>query len=202
MDKKTIDLEFWPKSTVKTFLLCNHFWLVCLIGIIGLATIRSPPVYGKIDFFLLDGRPWWPSWKALIADSRTNDKTPVYTDFITGYILDGVFGEVTLLEVFQVQDKLPTLYIEDMEENKLPAGLLNIYLTQEDFSKDFKCVINLIGYRSSWVPEETGHWHKKMGDTSEFYKFRTLNGESNTRLRLKNFPLKKCAVFTPENNKE
>lgn len=185
---------------IKKLLYHNLFWLTCLAGIIGLATIRSYPVYGKIDFYLLDGRPWWPSWKALIADARASDNTPVYTDFITGYILDGVFGKITLLEVFQVQDRLPILYIEDMEENKLPTGLLNIYLTWEDLKEDFKCIINLIGYTSSWVPDETGHWSSKMGNTSEFYKFKTLHREPDILPRLRKFPLQKCNVYTSQHN--
>ena len=198
MDKKTIDLEFWPKSTVKTFLLCNHFWLVCLIGIIGLATIRSPPVYGKIDFYLLDGRPWWPKWKTLVTDNRTNGKVPICTDAVTGYILDGVFGEVTLLEGYQNRDRMFTLYIEDMEENKIPAELLNIYLSQEGLTKDFKCVINLLGYASSWVPDETRHWSRRVGKTSEFYKLRAHQRESDIRLALKNIPLQRCVIYGSE----
>ena len=180
---------------MKEFLLCNHFWLVCLAGIIGLATVRSFPVCGKIDFYLLDGRPWWPEWKTLIKDTQTNGKTPVYTDSITGYILDGVFGEVTLLEGHQNSDKIFTLYIEDMEENKVPTGRLNIYLTPEDIAKDSKCVINLIGYTSSWIPDETRHWSRRVGKTSEFYKFRSHQGESDIRLTLKNFPLQRCVVY-------
>lgn len=186
---------------IKNLLWRNYFWLLCLVGFIGLATVRSPPIYGKIDFYLLNGRPWWPAWKALVANTRASVKTPVYTDNITGYILGGVFNDVLLLDV--VSNRRPTLYIEDMEKNELPEKhLLNKLLTQEDLAKDFKCVINLIGYSSSWVPEETRHWHRRVGNTSQFYKFRDLHEKSDLRLRLKHFPLQKCAVYAPEGNKE
>ena len=190
-----------PECPIKAFLCCNLFWLTCLAGVIGLATIRSPPFYGKLDFYFLDGRPWWPGWSNLVTDTLTSNQNPVYTDYATAYILSGVFGEVPLLDA--IRNRTPTLYIEDMEKNKLPEQqFLNIYLTKEDLSRDFKCVINLIGYTSSWVPAETGHWHGRMGKTSQFYKFRFLQGESDIRLRLKNFPLQKCAVYAPEDNKE
>jgi len=179
---------------VRTFLLRNSFWLVCLAGIIGLATIRSHPVYGKIDFFLLNGRPWWPDWEALVTSTGNGGNVPVYTDYVTGSILGGVFGKVPVLDV--IRHRIPTLSIEDMETNTLPAKrFLNIYLTKEDLAQDFTCVINLIGYESSWVPDETGHWSRRMGRTDEFYTLRTAGRESNTRVALKNFPLQKCVVF-------
>ena len=186
---------------IKLLLRRNYFWLLCLAGIFALATIRSGPVYGKFDFYLLNGRPWWPAWKALVTDTRTNPRTPVYTDNITGYILGGVFSEIPLLDV--VSNKRPTLYIEDMEKNELPEKKnINKILTSTDLAKDFKCVINLIGYQSSWVPEETGHWNRRVGKTSEFYQSRTFHEKSDISLRLKNFPLQKCAVYAPEDNKE
>lgn len=201
MRKKIFHPQTRSKHLVKVFLWRNLFWLACLASVVGLATVRSHPVYGKIDFYLLDGRPWWPGWKSLVTNTGTNHNIPVYSDYATSYILGGVFGEVPLLDV--IRNRPPILYIEDMEKNKLPEQqVLNIYLTQDDLSKDFKCVINMIGYSSSWVPDETGHWHRRMGNTSDFYKFRNPHGESDTRLRLKNFPLQKCAVFFPENYKE
>ena len=203
-------IEMWIKKNgpqgrfeflVKAFLCRNLFWLVCLAGVTVMATIRSPPFYGKLDFYLLDGRPWWPGWSTLITKTQAQDQTPVYTDYTTTYVLSGVFGEIPLLD--PIRNRTPTLYIEDMEKNKLPEQqFLNIYLTQKDLSKDFKCVVNLIGYTSSWVPDETGHWHRSMGDTGGFYKFRTIIGEPDTRLSLKDFPVQKCAVYAPENNKE
>ena len=184
---------------IKVLLSRNHFWLACLAGIICLATIRSHPVYGKIDFYLVDGRPWWPEWKTLVRNVRSFDNRPVYTDYVTGSILGGVFGEVILLEVMRSR-KITTLDIDDMEKNKLPAkSLLNFYLTEEELTKDFKCVINLIGYESSWVPDETGHWSRKMGKTSAFYKFKDIHGESKTRIRLKTVPLQRCAVYFANN---
>ena len=198
MVKKLFQPQACLRRLIKALLCRNLFWLVCLASVIGLATVRSHPVYGKIDFYLLDGRPWWPSWKPLVTYTRTNDNTPVYTDYATAYILGGVFGEVPLLDV--IGNRPTTLYIEDMEKNKLPEQqVLNIYLTQEDLSKDFKCIINLIGYKSSWVPEETGYWNKTIGNTRKFYNFRTHASKSDIGLALKNFPLHKCAVFAQEN---
>lgn len=181
MDTELLKKQTRSKFTIKAFLWRNYFWFFCLAGILSLATIRSPPVYGKIDFFLLDGRPWWPEWKALVTETRTKGKTPVYTDLVTGYyILGCVFGEVPLVDTFL--NKKGIIYIEDMENLK----------------KNFKCIINLVGYTSSWVPEETGHWSSKVGKTSEFYKFRTRHKESDIRVMLKKFPLQRCVVYDQE----
>ena len=185
MGKKNSPPQARSKCLAKKFLCRNLFWLVCLAGLVGLSTIRSHPVYGKIDFYLLDGRPWWPGWKALVMHSQTNGKTPIYTDYVTGYyVLYSVFGETPLADMFR--HKGGTLYVEDME----------------NFKKDFRCVINLIGYTSSWIPEETRHWASKIGKTSEFYKLKARKGEPDINFTLKNFPLQKCVVFAPENYTE
>ena len=39
---------------------------------IQLSAIRSPPIYGKLDFLLLDNKPWWPDWEIIINDSIKN----------------------------------------------------------------------------------------------------------------------------------
>ena len=196
MDTQSPKNQVRSKLTVTVFLWRNFFWFFCLAGIIILATIRSPPIYGKIDFFLLDGRPWWPGWKDLVTESRTNGKTPIYTDYVTGYILGGVFGETPLL-LDTARNRILTLYIEDMEKNEFSKNhLINTYLPKDCLTKNFKCVINLIGYESSWVPKETGHWNGRIGETSNFYKFRTPHREVDIRIALKNFPLQHCTVYS------
>ena len=200
MDTQLPKNQVRSKLTVTVFLWRNCFWFFCLAGIISLATIRSPPIYGKLDFFLLDGRPWWPGWKELVTDSRTKGKTPIYTDYVTGYILGGVFGETPLL-LETVRNRMPILYIEDMEKNEFSENhFINTYLPKKDLEKKFKCVINLIGYTSSWVPEETGHWHRRIGETSEFYKFRIPHREVDIRLALKNSPLQHCSLYSKNSN--
>lgn len=148
----------------------NLFFGGCLTLVFIIGAMRSHPFFGKWDFFFVEGRPWWPAWRDLIRDTRARGKVPVYTDYITGYILAGVFGEQTVVNVGD--DKIPRLIIEDMEEGRLPAEefLSNAYI-QAGRPRDFRCVINLKGYQSSWVPGETGHWRSQVADTSKFYSF-------------------------------
>jgi len=175
----------------------NIFYTVCFLTLISLSLIRSYPFFGKLEFILLDGRPWWPSWELLIKDNREEGIATVYTDYITGYILAGVFGKNTVVNVGR--HKIPILFIDDMEENKLPGkAFLSLFLTREKGKgSDFSCIINLIGYESSWVPEETHHWQSHLANTSRFYQFKNPSTGSSIFTELERFPPKRCKVYFP-----
>lgn len=172
------------------------FYCACLFMVTVLGTVRSAPIYGKIDFLLLDGRPWWPAWEALIQETRAKGHGgPVYTDYITGYILAGIFGEKTVVNVGD--DKIPTLFVDDMVEDKVPeAEFLSQFLLRTPKADNFKCVVNLIGYRSSWVPIETHHWNKTLADTRRFYQFRDTEKNLDFHGELERTKLKRCTVYS------
>jgi hypothetical protein len=179
----------------------NIFYCACLAAMISLGMIRSYPLYGKIDFFLLDGRPWWPQWETLVQETRKIGNNPVYTDYTTGYILAGIFGQQTVLKVSDY--KVPRLYIEDMVENKVPEGkFTNIFFIKGKKYYDFRCVVNLIGYQSSWVPDETRHWDSNLADTSRLYQFKNAQKSLDIFTELEHFPLKKCVVYFPAEKKK
>lgn len=168
----------------------------CLLCVYCLGMIRTHPFYGKIDFLLLNGRPWWPTWEALIQQTRDQGNTFAYTDYITSYILTGVFGEKTVINV--ESNKIPELYIEDMEAGKLPEKqFLNLSLLRSNKKEDYKCIINLIGYQSSWVPDETRHWNSNIAVTSRYYQFKNTKKYSDFSPDLKLYALKKCVAFFP-----
>lgn len=73
------------------------YYLLCLFMIIGLGSIRSPPVYGKLDFLLLDGRSWWGAWQPMITKVLRQGTRPVLSDMMTSTVLRGVFGQRALL---------------------------------------------------------------------------------------------------------
>ena len=70
--------------------------MICLIGLFFLSTIRSDPVYGKLDFILLESKPWWNDWKPMIQKLMKQNKKPIYTDALTSNVLNGVFNQLTV----------------------------------------------------------------------------------------------------------
>lgn len=178
----------------------NFFYIFCVIVLFIFSAIRSHPFFGKLDFYVVDGRPWWPRWSTLIQKTRENGNFPVYTDYVTGYIL-AAFGEDTVLNVGV--HKIPKLFIEDMEKNILPKReYLSSSFVRSKKKGPYKCIINLIGYDSSWVPTETGHWNSRIADTSKFYKFKDPNEKFSFQSGTTTFPLKNCTVYFPDKNEK
>ncbi len=149
------------------------FFSICLAGIFLVGAVRSHPFYGKIDFLMLDGRPWWPAWRQIVDETRRRGGQPVYTDYITGYVLASVFGEKVLLRVGSL-DRYPVLSVPDMEKGVVAdTKTVNNSLMLSVSKGEFSCVINLLGYTSSWVPDETKHWRREIAETGRWYRFDT-----------------------------
>ena len=93
-------------------------------------------------------------------------------------------------------EKMPQLYVEDMEGGQLPADeFLNEAYIRAGRSTDLRCVINLIGYRSSWVPTETRHWKANLANTARFYHVRSEAGRVGEAFLLQHLSLKNCVIF-------
>jgi hypothetical protein len=89
------------------------YFCLCLLLLLFLAGIRSAPVYGKLDFLLLDSKPWWPEWRPMVTEIIGKGTQPVLTDPTTSAVLSGVFGQDTALQRrFHHQ---PFLYVEHLE---------------------------------------------------------------------------------------
>ncbi len=73
------------------------YYLLCLVLIVGLGSVRSSPIYGKLDFLLLDGRPWWRAWQPMITKVLQQGTRPVLSDMMTSTVLRGVFAQKALL---------------------------------------------------------------------------------------------------------
>ncbi len=74
--------------------LQRGYFLCCLLTVVVLASIRSQPVYGKLDFYLLDGCPWWKSWRPLIEQTLADNSTrPILSDMITDTVFRAVFAQ-------------------------------------------------------------------------------------------------------------
>ncbi len=81
-------------SKKQVFKAC--YFLCCCVFVLGLSAIRSGPVYGKLPFILLDSRPWWTPWQAMISTVLEQGEQPVLTDMITSAVLRGVFDVETV----------------------------------------------------------------------------------------------------------
>ncbi len=71
----------------------NIYFLACLVVIFGLGTIRSSPVFGKLDFLLLPGRPWQDSWHSMIEEVVVQGEKPIVSDIITSTVFRAVFAQ-------------------------------------------------------------------------------------------------------------
>ncbi|MCP3933469.1 MAG: hypothetical protein GY705_30740 [Bacteroidetes bacterium] len=127
-----------------------YFILLCCICV-GLSSVREKPIYGKLDFLLLDGKPWWPSWKPMIEYALTSGNTPIISDIITSGILHGVFSQPTLYS-FKVTP--PEVLLIDKIDEKirptvkiLPVGSFSLLLsaTSSERREIIELMIDYIG---------------------------------------------------------
>ena len=179
---------------MKNLLKKNLFFCISSIVLITLGSMRSSPLYGKIDFFFVEGKPWWPSWKNLITQTREKSETALYTDYVTAYVLAGVYGEKPLIDV--EQQKTYVLIIENMEQREIPLNKKKSWHFIRDIKEvTTKCIINTIGYESSWVPGETKHWNHNLSNTAKYYKYKDISKIDNLVKNLEYFGPRDCLVF-------
>ncbi len=190
----------------------KHFYFVFVFVLVVLiASIRSAPIYGKLDFLLLDSKRWWPEWQPMVVEVLEQGTRPVYTDPTTSLIFNGIFGQQTVIGRYH-----PTpMFVEAMDRLNTPIPqvvpwgaytiLLNVtpdvFLTAQKSSADsvewaypFRCVINLQSFTPTWVPVETNHWSTNFADSGWFYRY---NGTSNSEMliRLREQSPNNCMVF-------
>jgi len=65
---------------------------------------------------------------------------------------------------------------------------------QEGGSYPYRCLINLHGFESSWVPAETGHWPERWSKPYLLYEFQGKHGKEIEPLLKKNLP-QNCMVY-------
>lgn len=200
------------------------WYLCCCIALLACASIRSAPVYGKLDFILVDSKPWWPAWKPMIDELFDADDRPIVTDATTSTVLNSVFNLDT---VYFRRIAFPLiLHIEQLElDNKplsasLPFGAY--MLLERESSKHpsengqnevsfpewrqaleasagnggrpFHCVVNLEGFTPSWVSWETLHWNPFLAYTSSHYRYHSLRNDALIK-ELQTVKLQNCKVY-------
>lgn len=157
----------------------RSYYGICFVIVVLLSTVRTGPIYGKLDFILLDSKVWWKQWKPMIRDMFADQHQNIYTDQTTHNVLHDVFN-------------LPTRVLRT---NGRPFRVSDVqWLDKIGRRKNADCLVNLHSYPSSWVPRETGHWSSEYSDTASYYSYNDLQGD-----RLKSFlkknPLQNCSVY-------
>lgn len=179
----------WVKS------IHRSFYLVSLILLLILSSIRSDPLYGKLDFIRLDSRPWWPEWKTLIELVFEKRKT-VYTDPMTVLVLEMVFDIDAVYRVPGGHGGERPLSLEPGTPN-LPgwSGSINIeQMIRDNLDNQYHCIINLKGFKKSWVAIETGHWQETLGQTSRHYHYKGKSGDE-LKKTLSEGNINNCFIF-------
>jgi len=146
----------WAYIKKKYPILANHDIFICfilLLFILLTGSIRRHPIYGKIDFLMVNGKPWWPDWKPILHYLSTTNFSKVDTDYTTGYVLHSVFG----IKLSRNRSNI-LQFSESVKVN-----------IREMVNGDDICIINLHGFKPSWVPFVSKHWDPSLSDTRRFY---------------------------------
>lgn len=121
-----MDLTLWRK----------FFFLLCLLCIVVLSSVRSRPVYGKLDFLLVDGHPWWRPWQPMIEQVLQDGNTPILSDMATSTVLRAVFAQKAVsfrfVRRYSHLDVDTLVEMNQGEKKNFPAGALVLLLDLEN----------------------------------------------------------------------
>ena len=96
------------------------YYVLCLLLVVLIGTIRGKPFYGKFDFITVDTKPWWPSWKPMIEEVLQGDQQkPILSDPITSTVFKGVFGQETIYSRERAFSR-NSLIVEKLEKTNHP----------------------------------------------------------------------------------
>ncbi len=114
------------------------FFFLSLLSLIFFGSHRAGPIYGKLDFLLLDSKPWWPAWKPMIEDLLNAESSkPILSDPMTSTVMRGVFGQETIHRRTLVFKNY--FLVEKWDElnnvSYLPPGALILLLSSSEKNK-------------------------------------------------------------------
>lgn len=152
----------------------------CILLAFGLSTIRSGPVYGKLDFILVDSLDWWDEWRPMIDTIEHEPDKPILTDPLTRKVINGFLGQPLLKR--KLRTRRERLDIYELEQ----------WLQIRDGS--VRCLINLHSITPTWVPSETHHWPSRAAGVILYYR---VQGQKGDRMieSLKKAPPQFCRVY-------
>ena len=143
-----------------------YFCVVCLL-IITIGSIRSYPIYGKLDFLLIDNKPWWPEWKLLIQDTiNSAEGKIIVTDPTTSTLLNSVFTQRT--KYFRQFQPIRMLNIYALNlDNRTSCELLPFY--------SFPLLLNSADQSIRMKPKKNGPINIDQAIKSKFENFDSIS---------------------------
>ena len=157
----------------------NLGFLLCLFLLVLLSSIRSAPVFGKLDFITVDSRSWWCAWQDMINQLKGGGK-PIYSDYTTSLVLHDIFNyDVAYVDSKGESYRALSLVEGEMDIKKMEA------------QKEYRCIINLKGFNASWIPRETRHWQHSVTLTNLQYQY--AGSEKLEELALRKF--NNCVIY-------
>ncbi len=162
----------------KIFRTC--YFIICCTLLVVLSSFRCGPVYGKLDFILLDSRPWWPQWKPMISSVIQQGDQPVLTDKITGTVLRAVFDQKTVS--FRYDRRFAQIDVEKLlamnaeKREVLPVGALLLLLgTGHDSTLDGDNNTDIFSFILDYLMAEGVHQDSgKKRQEQNMYPYRCL----------------------------
>lgn len=172
-----------PKQWLKSLYSNSKVWFLgCLLILVALASVRSFPIYGKLDFIMVNARPWWDEWKEMVDHIQTFEQ-PVYTDHTSSIVLYDIFNYPSA-----------HAYIKSKKYRSLSLRRGEMDVKKMNDQKEYQCVINLKGFDASWVPKETRHWQHTLSQTSLQYSYEGIIGDK-LKDRLQESDVANCLVY-------
>ena len=88
-------------------------------------------------------------------------KKEVETDYVTGYVLHSVFDVPLTFNQFNLR------FLSSVPRRDITSMI-------ESAEGNTGCLINLHGFRASWVPYVTHHWAPELSRTARFYHLKNV----------------------------
>lgn len=163
------------KKTISRFVFT--LWSTLFIS---LSLIKFGPFWGKLPFIFVDTKTLYLHIKPITFLINNKSNIQIISDPITSNIFNSLFGISTNYENIEALDFFTSVNIQDLEQ--LSKNKNNI------------CIINLRGFPTTWVPQETSHWNSDVASTHLWYKYKNISGNDLKKILPKeNF--KSCSVF-------
>lgn len=155
----------------------NIYFLVCLALVLGLGSIRSYPVYGKMDFILLPGRPWWPPWRTMIDDVLQQGEKPIVSDIVTSTVFRAVFAQKAVAFRFSYrygQIDIERLNAENSQQLQPLGPLLLLLKNTPEFQIDGDLLAESRGRMITRMLIDAAVAERQVVDDGKNYPYRCL----------------------------
>ena len=151
-----------------------------ILVVFGLSTVRSGPVYGKLDFIMVDSLDWWDEWRPMLNAVEHHPDKPVLTDPLTRKVVKGFLGQPLLKH--------------EPQQRRVRYDIYELEQWPQIRNGSIRCLMNLHAITPTWVPSETHHWPSRAAKVNRYYRFKGQKGGEMVEM-LKRDPPRFCRVY-------